>query len=361
MRRWKLSSTETSWALASVDPLFAAIDLGSHTIRLIIAACRDRKVLLPRRLERRVTRLARGFDARACLEPAGMHASIAVLREYAELIRRLGSPSVICGATGVVRRAHNSTAFLEAIAQETTISGTILSEEREATLSLKGVLAGLPRRTRPVLAFDLGGSSTELTLAHPDHPEPTWVISLMLGAATLTADYLSADPPPQDALPRAAEAVRQVLQPAFAQLGRHLGRLGLSPAELEVVGTAGTVTTLAAMVLQMTEYLPYRVNGLKLEARWIDDTIARLGPLTLAQRRKLPGLEKDREDIILGGALIVREILRGLRQEALVVTDAGLLEGLLLSSVESAFGWPESLTTPLTWGCQQEQERGRSV
>jgi exopolyphosphatase / guanosine-5'-triphosphate,3'-diphosphate pyrophosphatase len=349
-----LSSTETSWAMAPAEPLFAAIDLGSHTIRLIIAACRDRKVLLPRCLERRVTRLARGFDERACLEPAGMQASITVLREYAELIRRLGSSSVICGATGVVRRAHNGTAFLEAIAQETAISGTILSEEREATLSLKGILTALPRRTRPVLAFDLGGSSTEFTLVHPDHREPAWVTSLFVGAATLTANYLAGDPPPQDALPRAAEAVQQVLQPAFAQLGRHLGGLGLSPADLEVVGTAGTVTTLAAMVLQMTEYRPYRVNGLQLEARWIDDTITRLEALPLAQRRKIPGLEKDREDIILGGALIVREILRGLQKEFLAVTDAGLLEGLLLSSVESAFGWPESLTTPLTWRWQQE-------
>jgi exopolyphosphatase/guanosine-5'-triphosphate,3'-diphosphate pyrophosphatase len=340
--------------MAPHEPLFAAIDIGSHTIRLMIAACRDRRILLPRCLERRVTRLARGFDHRACLEPASMHASITVLREYAELISRFGVSSIICGATGVVRRAHNGAAFLEAIAQETTISGTILSEEREATLSLKGILSGLPRRTRPVLAFDLGGSTTEFTLVLPDHPEPAWVTSLFIGAATVTTNTLAGDPPPQDAVPQAAEAVQQVLQPAFAQLIRRLGCLGLSLTELELVGTAGTVTTLAAMVLQMTEYRPYRVNGLRLETQWIADTVARLGRLPLAQRRKLPGLEKDREDIILGGALIVREILRGLQQEALVVTDAGLLEGLLLSSVESAFGWPESLTTPLTWRWQQD-------
>jgi exopolyphosphatase / guanosine-5'-triphosphate,3'-diphosphate pyrophosphatase len=352
-----LSSTETRSALATQEPLFAAIDIGSHTIRLIIAACRDRRVLLPRCLERRVTRLARGFDERACLEPASMHASITVLREYAELISRFGVSSMICGATGVVRRAHNSAAFLEAIARETAIAATILSEEREATLSLKGILSGLPRRTRPVLAFDLGGSTTEFILVPPDHPEPAWVTSLFIGAATVTANTLAGDPPSQDAVSRAAEATQQVLQPAFAELLHRLGCLGLSLAELELVGTAGTVTTLAAMLLQMTEYRPYRVNGLRLEAQWIADTVALLGRLPLAQRRQLPGLEKDREDIILGGALIVREILRGLQQESLVVTDAGLLEGLLLNSIESAFGWSDSLYTPLTWLWQQEHEQ----
>jgi len=114
------------------------------------------------------------------------------------------------------------------------------------------------------------------------------------------------------------------------------------------VGTAGTVTTLGAMFLRMKRYNPSRLNGLKLEKDWICHTLEQLAGLP-SGTQGIPGLEEGREDIILGGTLIVREILGCLGKDALIVSDAGLLEGLLFRLVEEKLGWPGGLQTPLTW------------
>jgi exopolyphosphatase / guanosine-5'-triphosphate,3'-diphosphate pyrophosphatase len=330
------------------NSIIAAIDLGSHTIRLLVAALSDGQLLRPICMERRVTRLAQGFDIGIGLTREGMQKSIAVVQEYADLISGLGADSVVCGATGVIRRAPNGLEFLQAIEEQTGIHGAILSEETEATLSAKGVLSGLTRKNSTVLAFDLGGSSTEFTLVDPLQSAPWWATSVFVGAATVTEAYLQADPPALTDLEAATHRVGQDLAPTWTALIELLDGLRLKPADLMVVGTAGTVTTLAAMYLRMGVYQPYRVNSLVLPARWIGDTLRQLAGQTLKERRQWVGLEKDREDIILGGTLIVSEILTRLNRTDLVVTDAGLLEGLLLDSLETGQNW-RRMISPFTW------------
>jgi exopolyphosphatase/guanosine-5'-triphosphate,3'-diphosphate pyrophosphatase len=122
---------------------------------------------------------------------------------------------------------------------------------------------------------------------------------------------------------------------------------------LQLVGTAGTATTLAAMYLEMREYQPQRINGLVLTDHWLWDMTDRLLRSPLALRGRIPGLEAGREDIIAAGALIVGEILKGLHQPQMTISDAGLLEGLLLDHIEKEYGRPETLVSPLTWGTQR--------
>jgi len=105
-----------------------------------------------------------------------------------------------------------------------------------------------------------------------------------------------------------------------------------------LVGTAGTVTTLGAIFLRMERYDPSRLNGLKLEKDWVCHTLEQLAGLPIRERRGIPGIEEGREDIIVGGILIVREILSFLGKDALIVSDAGLLEGLLFRLVEERLG-----------------------
>jgi exopolyphosphatase / guanosine-5'-triphosphate,3'-diphosphate pyrophosphatase len=331
------------------ESVFAAVDIGSHTIRLLIAACKEKTTLQPLCLRRRVTRLARGFSDRSALGQESMRTSLEALEEYAALLQQHGVSATACGATGVVRRAGNGADFLSEIARKTGIAGIILSEEREALLSVKGILAGLARRPGLMLAFDLGGSSTEFILVDPTQPRPVWATSVFLGAATLTEACLNRDPPGREALERASTVARCALQPIVERVAEHVQRAGGSAGQLDVVGTAGTVTTLAAMHLQMEDYQPYRINGMLLSSAWVSDTIETLASLPIARRQDIRGLEKGREDIILGGAVLVRELLRGLRRDSLTVTDAGLLEGLLLESIEDHYSWPHTLKTPLTW------------
>ncbi len=254
-----------------------------------------------------------------------------------------------CGATGVVRKAHNGPEFLRVIEEETGIQGTVLSEDAEATLSVKGILSGLTDKDAMILTFDLGGSSTEFTLVAPLRPDPLWTTSVFVGAATVTEAHLKADPPAPSDLESATRHVRLALQPTWAALADLLRSLNLKPTDLQLVGTAGTATTLAAMYLQMAVYQPYRINGQDLTGQWIGDTLRQLASQSLSERRRWVGLEKGREDIILGGTLIVNEILAGLNRTNLVVTDAGLLEGLLLDSAETAMGLPRQLISQFSW------------
>ena len=332
---------------------FASVDIGSHTIRLLIAQVGKGGRVLPLARGRRITRLAKDFAAGETLKKHRIDESLEVVKEFAALIRQHRVQAVSCGATGVVRRARNAEEFLRSVAEAAGMLPAILSEEAEAFLSAKGMLSGLPQAERFVLSFDLGGSSTELLLVDTSRAESLWSTSIFIGAATITERYLAADPPARSSLVHTRGAIRDALDEALTQLRTLLKDLDVPSQVLQLVGTAGTVTTLAAMFLEMNEYEPSRVNGVKLTEAWLSGLIDRLAVMPLAERQHLAGLEKGREGIILGGALIVHELLRGLAQTSLTVVDSGLLEGLVLALIERECGLPSGFSSPLTF-CQEQ-------
>lgn len=325
----------------------AAIDIGSHTLRMIIARLGTNRALTPIRLERRVTRLARNFNMESRLSATSIDNSMTALAEYAELAHQYDVESMVCGATGVVRRASNGSAFMKDVERAFGFQASILSEDAEALHSARGVLSVLSQRRWPILTFDLGGSTTEFLLLDGRHEAAIWSTSVTLGAATLTETWIHGDPPDGASIRRAREGAREALSPAIKTVRSLLPIVASGP--LQLVGTAGTVTTLAAMHLGMAHYEPYRVNGLVLREDWLQKTLDDLASASLAERRGIPGLEPGREDIIFAGALIVREIMLGLEQRELTVTDGGLLEGLLIDLVEKTYGWPQKIETSLTW------------
>lgn len=332
---------------------FAAIDLGSHTVRLLVAEYRGRLGMAPARSERRITRLAGNFQPEETLKEQGIANSLAALSEFSDLIESMKVISTACGATGVVRRASNSPEFLDRTKALTGISPKILSEEEEALLSAKGVLSVLPQYTGPMVLFDLGGSSTEFLALNPQNDPGLWCTSVFVGAATLTERFLARAPATRALLVAAREAVHASIAATIEKIQSFLHARNNQRPNLTLVGTAGTVTTLAAMKLEMQTYIPHRINGLTLERKWIEETVATLASLSFDERRLLKGLEAGREDVILGGALIALCILEAFHQDSLLVTDAGLLEGLLLDHVESALGCTKTLVSPLTWHPQK--------
>jgi exopolyphosphatase/guanosine-5'-triphosphate,3'-diphosphate pyrophosphatase len=316
---------------------------------VIVAGREGEGPLAPLHLDRRVTRLAQGFQGHGLLAAESMTASLDAVADFMGSIRELGAQCVACGATGVVRRASNGRQLLEAIHKRWGIPCRLLSEDEEALLAAKGILSGGFDEGNPIIGFDLGGGSTEIMLLDPAAPKPLWLTSVSAGAATVTHRFLDGDPPSATSLARASREVRGLLEPALREVERALEDCHAPTESVEVVGTAGTVTTLAAIRLEMVAYRPYRVNGLVLEAAWIRACIERLARLQSAERCRVPGLEQGREDIIIGGAILVEELLRGLRHDRVAVTDAGLLEGLLLAGIEDRLGLPRSLSSPLTW------------
>lgn len=301
----------------------ATIDLGSNTVRLLVAdvepARRGWRVV---EADQRVTRLGEGLAAGGRLGPAPVERTAATVREYVERARRAGAERVAIVATSAVREAANGRDFAAALERATGERVRVVSGEDEAALTLAGVLSGLDDAPDgDTLVFDVGGGSTEYILARGR--EPLAAVSLRLGVVDLAERYPfpgRVDWPRYDAM-RAEIAERLVGElPARIRAG--------TPGRL--VGTAGTATTLAALDLGLASYDPGRVQGHVLAHAAIRRLRDRLGGLTVAQRGALPCLEPGRADLIVAGVAIVQATLEITGAAAMVVSDWGLREGILI-------------------------------
>ena len=172
---------------------FASLDIGSNTVRLLIAEKDPDLRLRPLRIERRITRLGGGFSLSAYLHPDSQKRTLEALREFAALLKKEGVFRVFAVATGVVRGAKNGKDFLSRIQVETGLSPRLLTGEEEGKLMLRGVLWGVPKGTPVRLAVDIGGWSTEVLWI--EGREIRKAMSAPLGAVSLCENFLKSDPP----------------------------------------------------------------------------------------------------------------------------------------------------------------------
>jgi exopolyphosphatase/guanosine-5'-triphosphate,3'-diphosphate pyrophosphatase len=222
----------------------------------------------------------------------------------------------------VLRTAGNAPEFVRQLAEKTGILLEIVAGEKEARLTAAGVLSALDPRPDDCLIVDIGGGSTEFILCHAG-------VALLhrsypLGAVRLAEDF--ADTASMSA------CIDRIMAKFRAEIEEeNLLRFVISP-ECRLVGTAGTVTTLAALQLQMNQYDWRRVNNLVLHKSNLCELLKLLVPLSVAAREKLPGMEKGRGDLIVPGLHILLAVLDLFSFEQLTVSDFGLLEGILLES-----------------------------
>ncbi len=299
----------------------ASIDVGSNTIRLLIAEPAVSASLRPIHVERRITRLGENFLPARTLQPTAMDRSIAALQEFVELMGQNGVSEYSAGATSVVREASNGSNFLNLVQRQTGLGVRLLSGSEEAKLSLLGVASVISTKESSMVVFDIGGGSTELAWQGEGDGSAMESSSLPVGVVHLTETFLQGDPPGHEPCLQLREYVSSVL----AELSFHKDF-----HDTLWVGTAGTVTTLASMWYELAEYDPARINGTVLERTWLAELCARLAEMKLTERRKLPGLEPGREDIILAGGLVTLEMMDIFDFSHFTVSDAGLLEGLFL-------------------------------
>lgn len=247
------------------------------------------------------------------------------LRDFLDCARSFRAEAIHAVATGVVREAANRQWFLSRIGEETGLQIRTLTGEEEARLTGVGVLHALKLQERGYIIFDLGGGSTEF-LAHLNGP-PVFQ-SIPLGALVLKQEYLGSDPP---------------LKGQIMALSGHIDRLlegsGMRDAGSvsgTLVGTGGTVTTLAAMVkgVPVEEIDPERLNGVGLERTEIEALFVELTALRAQERVGLPGLDPERADVIPAGALIVMRIMDHLGLSRLRVCLSDLLDGILITYFE---------------------------
>lgn len=299
----------------------AAIDFGTNTARLLIAETLRHGGFEHVFIEREIVRLGGGFSREHGLSNEAIQRGLACLGRFAATMRLYGVTQCRAVATSAVRDALNGPSFVERARQETGIALKVIDGTAEGRLTLAGVLAGLDQQHEEILLFDVGGGSTEFTLARNGRTE--FVRSLPLGVVRLTEGKGTTDAM-QCKISRELELLRQDMESADC-----LPRPG-SP----LIGTAGTATTLAAISMEMREYDYRKVNNSVVSQAKIKEIYERLLPLTPEERLNVPGLEKGREDLIIAGMLITLHTMELFGIDELKVSDYGLLEGLVVSDVK---------------------------
>jgi exopolyphosphatase/guanosine-5'-triphosphate,3'-diphosphate pyrophosphatase len=308
--------------------ILAGIDIGTNSIRLLIAETGP-DAFRELYSARRTTRLGKDLDRTGMLSSDAMARSVSALIEFSASLHRFPAAQISAIGTSALRNASNAHTFIADVRQRTGIDIIVISGEDEARLTLRGVRSALQGREGmkagpldSALVIDIGGGSTEFIVTNGC--SGPLAQSLPLGAVYLSERYLTADPPGADALLALRQAVRSELDKAEPAL---LHGPGDRPHQL--IGTAGTITTLAAMDLGMALYDPARINGAVLTRGALDRIVQTLVRSTAPERRTLAGLEPGREDIILSGAIIAQEIMERCAYPEMLVSDWGLREGII--------------------------------
>ncbi len=303
--------------------ILAGIDIGTNTLRLLIAETGPR-TLREIQSARTITRLGQGLDQTGILSIDAQDRSIKALTEFKKCIVRHDPARVLAVGTSALRSAENTSSFLADVLDRTGIRVTVISGEQEARLTLLGVEAAIAENIAALNGFDLlvvdiGGGSTEIIQRRLQGIREA---SLPLGAVYLSERFLRHDPPLIDELDAIRCAIRHELENIDFPPYRNQG--------IVLVGTAGTITTLAAVDQQLVFYAPERINGSTLSREAIGAMLLKLAAIPIRERRKIPGLEPGREDIILAGSLVIQEIMIRFGFDKLLVSDWGLREGILL-------------------------------
>jgi exopolyphosphatase/guanosine-5'-triphosphate,3'-diphosphate pyrophosphatase len=296
----------------------AAIDIGTNTALLLVAERVNGDVVAVAD-EAEIVRLGEGLDRSGRLGDAAMQRTLATLHRYATRIGELACTRVVAVATEAVRKAENGGDFVAAASAELAPVGgklEIIDGEREARLSWHAVQASFPAEsgalTGPRTVLDIGGGSTELLVGER---EVEGVISLPIGSVRLTERLLHHDPPTDEEHASLIAAIDAELLKAPAPRGA-------------LVGIAGTVTTLAAMAQSLAVYDGARVHGARLSRADIDGLAAMLGRTPVADRRRTPGLDPKRADVIFAGAVILQRVMERAAVDSVLVSDRGIRWGL---------------------------------
>jgi len=305
---------------------YAAIDSGSNTFRLLIAEV-SKTTDKPWKIIHYghcITRLGEGLHHTGLLSEAGIQRAMAAYHEFAAALERYHVPpeQTLACATAAVREAGNGTDFVTRIKQETGIEIQIIHGNQEAAWSLQGACAVLDKDiARDMLLFDIGGGSTEFIRAHATKQSDA--ISRKLGVVKLVEARLHSDPP-------SADDYAAIMAAANEHLASVENSWPDNRPPKHLVGTAGTVTTLAATAQNLTSYDAEKINNFRMSKTDFFTLRDHLLSLTHEQRASIPAIEAGRADLIIAGLAIIEAIMRRWNYEELVAVDASLLEGIWL-------------------------------
>jgi len=305
--------------------IFSTIDIGTNTILMAILAAAPDGTIEILGDEHAIARLGRGVDAARMILPETFDRLEGHLLRYREIARSLGAERIVAFGTSALRDAWNSHEFIEAMRERTGITIEVVSGEEEAEMTYRGALFGLPPSPRRRGVIDIGGGSTEIAVGTGRHLERS--ISIDVGAVRVTERFFPALPPDAGQVEMARAYIR-----------RELGKGFDLPADVEMVGVAGTVTTLGAMAARLTAFDAEELNGFRLTCEEIEETTLHLCRMPVEQIRGLNGVHPDRADVLPGGALVLDEFMRMQDLPGIIVSTRGVRYGMALREIERIGG-----------------------
>jgi exopolyphosphatase/guanosine-5'-triphosphate,3'-diphosphate pyrophosphatase len=294
----------------------AAVDCGTNSVRLLVRDLPGSEL----HREMRIVRLGEGVDKTGSLAPQAISRTQAALEDYAKTCSELGVERIRMVATSATRDASNRADFVAMVVAALGVEPEVISGDEEAGLSFRGATAALDLADGPFLVMDIGGGSTEFVLGTT---EVEAARSVDIGCVRLTERHLVSDPPTAEQIAGATgdvdAAIRLALDVVPAQRAR------------TAVGLAGSVTTVAALALELPAYQPERIHLCRIPSARVHEITAMLLGMTRAERAALPVMHPGRVDVIGGGALVLDRALTLLGMDEVLVSESDILDGIALS------------------------------
>ena len=299
--------------------IFSAIDIGSISVRLLVAELNE-DTLIPLHQELEITRLGTGVGVSGFLEQGAMERTLSVLRRYRTTADKFRSEEILAVGTSAMRDAKNGKQFSDALTENSRIKFRILDGEQEARLTFGGATADL-KIDEPVMLIDVGGGSTELICGTKDKIDN--LFSIDAGAVRMTDRFIRNDPVDITELCSMKSEIRNLLESRIHNL---------DPSKCsKLIGVGGTVTSIAAMILKLEKYETNRIHGFNLSKEQVDYIVQELATKTLDERKVMKGLQSERADIILAGAVIVQIIMERFCWSNIAVSESDILSGIIWS------------------------------
>ena len=295
---------------------FAVMDLGTNSVRLLIAKKNSSNVYLPCHSRVEITRLGEDTARDRRLKQEAVERTLEVMKSYLLDIKEYRAEITAVLGTSAVRESRNKECLISRLKNEVDIDLKVLSGKEEADLSYLGVVKSLREIENP-LVFDLGGGSTELVWYQGGY---LYLESLKLGVVRLTEACIFTDPPALQDVNAVQQYVRKTLTPLKSRLK---GKFK------ELVGAGGTITSLAAVKQGLEIYDSRRVHGFVLSREEVRDLLTCLSSLKEEDRKKIPGLQPQRADVIAAGTAIVLTLMEELDFHRVTVSEGDLLLGAL--------------------------------
>ena len=305
-----------------------SIDIGTNTVLLLIADVDPDGRITTVHEEQRIIRLGKNVDSNRNIGIEGLMKCVAVLQSYRAIAEKYSCEELTACGTSALRDAHNRDWFVQEIKKQTGVTVEILSGDDEALWTYHGGCLVLPKTeadARDTLVIDIGGGSTEFIVGN--RTGIMQKISLDIGAVRLTEMFVKNDP----VMPQEEVSIRQFVASLLSEKLEHFKLY----KNIQGIGVAGTITTLAAMEQHMEHYEPDRINGYVLSKGALQRIVDELRPTSLEDRKNMNGLQPERADVIFAGALILMEALTYFQLREITVSNYGLRYGLILRKILS--------------------------